>query len=614
MSEAAALQTPSAKTPVSKANLLLVQRKCACGGSAGLTGSCSDCEKKKLLGKPLQTKLRINEPGDEYEREADRVAEQVMRMAAPEKADDFVQTPSAPLVQRRVAGNSAGIGAAPQIVHEVLSSPGQPLDAATRAFFELRFGHDFASVRVHADDRAAASARAVGATAYTAGSHMVFTGASFAPQSVEGKQLLAHELAHVVQQGSAARVDRAPAESSLSRLPAENRGIGSIAIASTPLLQRACGRSIRAPEVCHATGGNITDFAAGSDDVYFFTRDCDDMEPGEAERLVNAARWRLSDGDAVSIHGFASEEGDPTFNQALSCARSNTAADLLRTRPLSITLYQHGATPGERTSRRSVVIEWPRPMPAQAPVSAPGKPCIKASDFLGPLAYLTADIAECLCGPVKFLDMFEDALAWIPGPVGAVFSADSVQTVISGADFLCNVLDFVQLAWQLGQGPDECWSQWNYSVGDATRLGALFGAMVIDAGAYPAGEKIGALMSDWLQTMIEELAAELVVSGTVAGQPEAVGAGLFLGFVVAPWVDALAQNVVEFGFDAGSYVLQNYLLAGTPFPLGTCRACARLGRNVKASVDESLCDRWNEAIPEGIRFPSLDKPSRGESI
>jgi len=58
----------------------MLQRKCACGGSSGLTGSCSKCEQKKLLGQPLQTKLPINEPGDEYEQEADRLAEQVMKI------------------------------------------------------------------------------------------------------------------------------------------------------------------------------------------------------------------------------------------------------------------------------------------------------------------------------------------------------------------------------------------------------------------------------------------------------------------------------------------------------------------------------------------------------
>ena len=105
----------------------------------------------------------------------------------------------APAVQRRVATSApAGIGAVPSIVHDVLSSPGQPLDTATRAFFEPRFGHDFANVRVHTDAKAAESARAVNALAYTAGNRIVFG----AGQSVAPSRLVAHELTHIEQQAA----------------------------------------------------------------------------------------------------------------------------------------------------------------------------------------------------------------------------------------------------------------------------------------------------------------------------------------------------------------------------------------------------------------------------
>jgi len=84
-------------------------------------------------------------------------------------------------------------------VHEVLNSPGQPLDPATRNFFEPRFGHDFSRVRVHTDDRAAESARAVNAAAYTVGNDVVFD-SNHRPADGKSRQLVAHELAHVVQQ------------------------------------------------------------------------------------------------------------------------------------------------------------------------------------------------------------------------------------------------------------------------------------------------------------------------------------------------------------------------------------------------------------------------------
>lgn len=113
----------------------------------------------------------------------------------------------ASLLQRTGEGNLV-----PPIVHDVLRSQGQPLESSTRGFMEQRFGHDFSRVRVHDDSRAAASARAVNARAYSVGSQIVFGEGRYAPGMSGGRQLLAHELAHVVQQKSTAqlRLMRAP--------------------------------------------------------------------------------------------------------------------------------------------------------------------------------------------------------------------------------------------------------------------------------------------------------------------------------------------------------------------------------------------------------------------
>ena len=90
--------------------------------------------------------------------------------------------------------------AAPPIVQEALSSPGRPLEPSTREFMEPRFGHDFSRVRVYADGKAANSARGLQARAYTVGRDIVFGSGEYAPATTEGQRLLAHELAHVVQQ------------------------------------------------------------------------------------------------------------------------------------------------------------------------------------------------------------------------------------------------------------------------------------------------------------------------------------------------------------------------------------------------------------------------------
>ena len=101
---------------------------------------------------------------------------------------------------QRSVGNHATPNGVPPIVHEVLSSPGSPLDAGTRAFMEPRFGHDFSDVRVHTDSLAAESARSVNALAYTVGNHIVLGAGHHSPAMNPTRRLLAHELAHVIQQ------------------------------------------------------------------------------------------------------------------------------------------------------------------------------------------------------------------------------------------------------------------------------------------------------------------------------------------------------------------------------------------------------------------------------
>ncbi len=102
-------------------------------------------------------------------------------------------------------------------MHEVIGASGRPLDTATRAFFEPRFGRDFSKVQVHTEGQASESASAIGARAYTAGNHLVFSRGEYAPHTVEGRRLLAHELTHVVQQANGdPALRRDPADPSLA--------------------------------------------------------------------------------------------------------------------------------------------------------------------------------------------------------------------------------------------------------------------------------------------------------------------------------------------------------------------------------------------------------------
>ena len=159
------------------------------------------------------SELAINEPEDAYEAEADRVADHVTNFPSPESPPLRISAASGRSPQRRRTsceddeegtldgkGTSARPGAAPPIVHEVLRSVGQPLDPETLAFMETRFGHNFGRVRVHTDQRAASSAKAIHALAYTYGESIVFGADQHSPNTASGRHLVAHELTHVVQQ------------------------------------------------------------------------------------------------------------------------------------------------------------------------------------------------------------------------------------------------------------------------------------------------------------------------------------------------------------------------------------------------------------------------------
>jgi len=195
----------SAAATIGRAPAGVLQRQCACGQHTQGEGECEQCAQERMT---LQRK-------------------------------------------RNGMGGTTGV---PPIVHEVLRSPGHPLDSHTRSFMEPRFGHDFSAVRVHADSRAAESARSVGALAFTAGRHVVFGAGTYAPHSSSGRCLLAHELTHVVQQGAQgalqefaigatddryeAEAERIAADVSRSQPVARTSGLNHLSVRS-PVLQRA---------------------------------------------------------------------------------------------------------------------------------------------------------------------------------------------------------------------------------------------------------------------------------------------------------------------------------------------------------------------------------------
>jgi hypothetical protein len=209
---------------------------------AGLTGMASarfghDFSRIPIQSADIQTKLAIDKPEDRYEQEADRVSEAVIRMPEPQlqRAYPFggacpecqTQQPSQErdgLQAKQVDSGDQGQTAVPPVVDEVLRSPGRPLEAASRLFMEPRFGHDFSKVRVHTDEKAGESARAIGAVAYAVGNDLVFGAGEFNPQNSDGRRLIAHELTHVVQQSKgSSNVQRQPKPGRVVRVEHQGR-------------------------------------------------------------------------------------------------------------------------------------------------------------------------------------------------------------------------------------------------------------------------------------------------------------------------------------------------------------------------------------------------------
>lgn len=151
---------------------------------------------------PMQRKLRVGPVTDPMETDAEAAARKVVRARHAGGERPQLQPDTSVGLSMRMD--------APPLVHEVLRSAGQPMDAATRQFMEPRFGTEFGQVRMHVGERAAASARAVNARAYAAGQNIVFGAGEYQPQSTAGRELIAHELAHVVQQPGAAILRRQP--------------------------------------------------------------------------------------------------------------------------------------------------------------------------------------------------------------------------------------------------------------------------------------------------------------------------------------------------------------------------------------------------------------------
>lgn len=255
MPERSIAVAPKAPMTFAPSRAGILQRNCACGQHTG-GSACADCSKKK---------------------------------------QETAQSGGGTL-QRRTAGVDTAAHAAntvPPIVHAVLRSPGQPLDTATRSFFEPRFGYDLSGVRVHTDAKAADSANAVNALAYTVGKDVVFGTREYAPSTVGGRNLLAHELTHVVQQNSNGRPWIAAYTLGDTSSPLEREAekavhsissdqVPTVALSGAPQIARLANCT----PVATCSGGPITGSAEEAD----VTGTAQEVDPRARRRRMTPAR------------------------------------------------------------------------------------------------------------------------------------------------------------------------------------------------------------------------------------------------------------------------------------------------------------------------------------
>ncbi len=328
---------------------IMLQRQCACGGSSEAEGECAKCK---------------------------------------EKREGTLQ---------RSVGNQVAVSAtttAPPIVHYVLSSPGQSLDAGTRAFMEPRFGHDFSHVRVHTDAMAAKSAQAVNALAYTVGRNVVFGAGQYAPGTSEGRGLMAHELAHTLQQGVGTlqphmltiSTPTAPAEQEaeqvseaitreqpflltlhgtpqIARLeddagvPQSNSGLLDAAnIPATDAGAADVGSAASPVKQSLDKTTNVTDPRCASRTErpqgallaeLHFDQNSATIRPLENFIIPDFLENMAAISTTINVDGYASNEGTKAYNQQLSCSRALAVKAQLVAHGVeaaAINTFAHGAT------------------------------------------------------------------------------------------------------------------------------------------------------------------------------------------------------------------------------------------------------------------------------
>ena len=246
------------------------RRPCACGGR------CPTC---------LTDRIRVSQPEDASEREAQRIADSVTRATSSEPASATNAGHTARAVRRQPLSQQPSlIDQSPAHVQAAVGADARPLDAQTRTVFESRLGYDLSEVRIHTGANAEQSAQALDAKAYTFGRDIVFGRGHYRPDSHTGRQLLAHELAHVTQAQSSAPIQRnviyrqpARGGADLAAVEYEIRMLRHMIVLPLPMVARLTQLEQRRMQL----------LAQGAGAPVAPTMPC-----GEADKQLNISKWR----------------------------------------------------------------------------------------------------------------------------------------------------------------------------------------------------------------------------------------------------------------------------------------------------------------------------------
>lgn len=327
---------------------MLLQRKCACGQNKTGGASCSECASRQAAG-------------TEHLRQ------------------------------------SVESGRAPSAVHDVLRTSGSSLDSGTQQFMESRFGRDLSDVRVHTNSAAAASARAVNASAYTVGKQIVFRENQYRPNTVAGKNLLAHELTHVVQQNSAPTTVQRSNASSRDSLPDK----------AAPSMSR---RAVTAGPIQIGPSGDSFEREADSVARYVMQTSSPAVKP---------AISTMSGGQRVQLRRRVFDGGSPPFSRGstLPYREATELLSCIRIMGEDNAAYCRQQVLGEE---ESVTAPPPAPFEACEPNRAltwadfTGSPTGSTSAFTG-YSFPTTTIAS---GQTRIRAVFDPGRSFVKSPFG----------------------------------------------------------------------------------------------------------------------------------------------------------------------------------------------------